>query len=187
MLNPFTQNLYYVQCPSHYIPISFKCMQLYVNLFLCHPTLFYCTISFLWGYFKQLIHLPRQAVQRSPAGLLDPAHDDSTSLRNSSKYSSADAVKHRRKLKCWQHRCKNVKSRIPYTWLFCWGIQNPVRLQVFTVVTIQTAVFQQGTPRSAAQYKCTSLSKVSTCHHLISTLDAVSVPECIMSNGCISE
>jgi hypothetical protein len=45
-------------------------------------------------------YLPRQAVQRSPAGLLDPAHDGSKTLRNSSKYSSADAVKHRRKLEC---------------------------------------------------------------------------------------
>ena len=81
-----------------------------------------------------------------PAGLLDPAHDDSTSLRNFNKYSSADAVKHHRRLECWKHRYKNVKSRIPYTWLFCWDIYNPVRLQVLAAVTIQTAFFQQGTP-----------------------------------------
>jgi len=87
-----------------------------------------------------------------------PDCSTSTSLRNSSKYSSADEVKHCRKLECWQHRCKNVKSRIPYTWLFCWDIQNPVRLQVLTAVTIQTAVFQQGKPRSVVQYKCANLS-----------------------------
>jgi len=113
--------------------------------------------------------------QRSPAVLLDPAHDDSTSLRNSSKYSSADAVKHRRKLECWQHRCKNVKSRTPYTWLFCWGMQNPVRLQVLTAVTIRTAVFQQGTPCSAVQYKCASLFEVPAVSVILSQLSMLSV------------
>jgi hypothetical protein len=139
-----------------------------------HSFLLYNLI--LSGYLKLRIHLPRQAVQRSPAGLLDPAHDDSTSLRNSSKYSSADAVKHRRKLECWQHRCKNVKSRIPYTWIFCWDIQNLVRLQTSRSLQYKLlSSFQQGTPCSAVQYKCASLSEVPAVSVILSQLLMLSV------------
>lgn len=125
MLNPFSQNLYYVQYPSHYIPISLKHMQLCVNIFLSSHA-FYCTYNLLSVWLLQTANSSTTSscpAQSSRTAL--PCRWRQQSLRNYSKYSSADAAILCRKLECWQHRCKNVKSRIPYTWLFCWDIKNP--------------------------------------------------------------
>jgi hypothetical protein len=131
------QNIDYIQHPSHYIPISSENMQLHVNVFLYHFTLLavlshFCSVT---SHCKFIY-----SVMQSSVVQLDSAQD-STSLRSSSKYSAVDTVKHPRKFECWKHRRKNLKSRIPYTWLFFLDIKNPGRLQVLTAVTMKTTVF----------------------------------------------